>query len=285
MTWPELRAALTLLAMSFIALPVLPDRNYGPYGALNPYNLWLMTIVIAGVSFMGYVAVKLVGERYGTLIAGITGGVVSSTATTLDMARRARAAPENWRPLLAGALAASAVMFVRVGVVVALFGSFLLPALIAPLAAALVVTVVAAVYIDPPWRWHEARGSEAGAAFQNPLDLRSVLLFAAMLAVVLVLTKVATASYGDRSVIVLAAIAGVPDVDAMTLSMTQLSSVATFDAQVAILVAVAANSLSKSVLALTVGGRRFGGAYIGASGGALIAGAITAFALSAMFAG
>ncbi|HMN84947.1 MAG TPA: DUF4010 domain-containing protein, partial [Bauldia sp.] len=105
---------------------VLPDRGYGPYGALNPYDLWLMTIAIAGVSFIGYIAVKIGGDRYGTLLAGMAGGLVSSTATTLDLARKARAAPERWRIQLAGALAASAVMLIRVGVVVALFGPALL---------------------------------------------------------------------------------------------------------------------------------------------------------------
>ena len=97
-TFAELRATLTLLAMSFIALPVLPDRGYGPYQALNPHSLWLMTIAIAGVSFIGYVAVKAGGARYGTLLAGMAGGLVSSTAATLDLARKARAAPGRWRP-------------------------------------------------------------------------------------------------------------------------------------------------------------------------------------------
>ena len=93
LTWPELRAALILLAMSFVALPVLPNRGYGPYDALNPYELWLMTIAIAGVSFIGYVAVKIAGTRYGPLIAGVAGGLVSSTATTLDLARKSKATP------------------------------------------------------------------------------------------------------------------------------------------------------------------------------------------------
>ncbi len=126
LTWQELRAALILLAMTFVALPVLPDRGFGPYGALNPYEIWLMTVVIAGVSFIGYVAVKVAGERYGSLIAGLAGGLVSSTATTLDLARRTRAEPSTWRLRLSGAFAASTVMFVRVGVVVALFGPILL---------------------------------------------------------------------------------------------------------------------------------------------------------------
>ena len=148
LTWPELRAALILLAMSFVALPVLPDRGYGPYEALNPYQLWVMTIVIAGVSFIGYVATKVAGERYGSLIAGIAGGLVSSTAVTLDFARRTRAAPALWRPYLSGGLAASTVMFARVIVIVVLFGPGLAGAVVPALAAAAVVSAMAALGLN-----------------------------------------------------------------------------------------------------------------------------------------
>ena len=285
LTWPELRAALILLAMSFIALPVLPDRAMGPYGALNPHSLWIMTIAIAGVSFMGYVAVRLIGRRYGALVAGIAGGVVSSTATTLDMARRARAAPERSGNLLAGALAASGMMFLRIGFIVFVFGPVLLPALIGPLAAAFAVTVVAALFLDPPWRPAPAAEDEKDAAFSNPLDLPAVLLFGAMIAVILVLTKVFTTNFGGAGAVVLAAIAGLADVDSLTLSMTQLAPTATRDAVLAILVAAGVNSLSKSVLAVSVGGWRFGRIYLLTSLAALAAGAAAAFAFRSAFTG
>jgi uncharacterized membrane protein (DUF4010 family) len=285
LTWPELRAALTLLAMSFIALPVLPDRAMGPYDALNPHSIWIMTIAIAGVSFMGYVAVRLIGQRYGTLVAGVAGGVVSSTATTLDMSRRARAAPARSGNLLAGALAASAMMFLRIGFIVFVFGPVLLPALIGPLAAAFLVTVAAALFLDPPWRPAPAAKDEKDAAFSNPLDLPAVLLFGAMIAVILVLTKVFTMNFGGAGAVVLAAIAGLADVDSVTLSMTQLAPTVTRDAVLAIMVAAAVNSLSKSVLAVTVGGWRFGRIYLATSLGALAAGAVAAFAFRSAFAG
>lgn len=285
MTWPELRAALTLLAMSFVALPVLPDRAMGPYEALNPRSIWIMTIAIAGVSFMGYVAVRIIGRRYGTLVAGIAGGVVSSTATTLDMARRARVAPGQGGNLLAGALAASAVMFVRIALIVALFGPFLLPALAAPLATAFVVTAIGALLSDPPWRPAPASSDEGGTAFANPLDLPTVLLFGAMIAVILVLSKAFTANFGGAGAVVLGAIAGLADVDSVTLSMTQLAPTVTRDALLAILVAAAVNSLSKSFLAVTVGGWRFGRKYLAISIAALAAGAIAAFATRSLFTG
>jgi uncharacterized membrane protein (DUF4010 family) len=278
LTWEELRAALILAAMSFLALPVLPDRGFGPYAAFNPHELWLMTIAIAGVSFIGYIAVKVAGERYGPLIAGIAGGVVSSTITTLDLARRAKAAPGDRRPLLAGALAASATMFARVGLVTALFGPALFVVLIGPLAAALVVSVVAALAIDRPWEVRHDAPKSAAAPLRNPFDLRTVLLFGMLLAAITFLSVWLTAAFGGSGGIILAAVAGISDVDAITLSMTHVAgtSISLSVAEAAILTAVSVNSLSKSVLAFVAGGRWFGIRYLGVSVVSLAAGGAVA---------
>src|SRR5437868_4487706 len=94
-TWPELRAGLILLAMTFIALPLLPHRTIDPYGAVNPYELWLMTILIAAVSFAGYAAIRITGPERGIVLAAAAGGVVASTAITLTLARLARENPTS----------------------------------------------------------------------------------------------------------------------------------------------------------------------------------------------
>lgn len=281
LSWEELRAALILLAMSFVVLPVLPNESYGPYQALNPYSLWLMTIVVAGVSFIGYVATKIAGTRYGTLIAGVAGGLVSSTVTTLDLARKANAAPANARMFLAGAIAASVTMFGRVGIVVALFGPRLLERLAAPLAAAAVVLIAAALVLVGPWAKPDPKAKDDGVKLRNPFDLREALGFAALLAVILLLSKALTAMFGAEGSVGLAAVAGIADVDAITLSMTELAGTggpAASEAALAILVAVTANSLSKSVLAMFAGGRWFGGFYLAISLAALGAGGLIAFA-------
>ena len=280
--WEELRAALILLAMTFVALPILPDRGFGPYEALNPRGLWLMTISIAAVSFVGYVALRVAGSRYGPLIAGVAGGVVSSTITTLDLARRAKAEPGNRRTFLAGALAASAVMFARVAVVVGLFGPELLPRIAAALAAALVVNVAGAVILDRPWEKHPA-SKDKPSTLRNPFDLGTVLLFGLLLAVIMLLSAVLTQAFGGSGAIALAAVAGLADVDAITLSMTQVGAgVSATIAAVAILVAVASNSIAKGVLATIAGGPVFGVPYLGVSAVALIAGAIAAVATGGM---
>ena len=292
LSWPELRAALTLLAMTFLALPVLPDTGFGPNQALNPHSLWLMAITIAGVSFIGYVAIKVAGEKYGVLIAGIAGGLVSSTIATVDMARRSREGDGNGGAYLAGALAASAVMFVRVGVIIALFGPSLMARLAAPLGSGMVVLLAIAVVLARPWRPQESRAPDEQnrrkraegrkpAHFANPFEFRAVLGFAALLAVMLVVSKALAVAFGGRGAVALAAIAGLADVDTITLSMTGLagSSVTPVVAAVSILVAVAANSLAKSGIAIGLGGGRFGIAYAAASGAALIAvGVVTVLA-------
>lgn len=282
LTFAELRAALILLAMTFVALPVLPDRGFGPYQTLNPYQLWLMTIVIAGVSFVGYVATKLAGERTGALIAGTAGGLVSSTAATLDFARRTRAAPQLARSHLAGALAASTVMFLRIAVVVLLFGPALLPAVAPALGAAAVVSGAVALALGLGGGGERDDGGSA-AVVQNPFELRVVIGFAALLAAILLVTRIVTAEFGGAGNIVVAAIAGLADVDAITLSMTRLASSPDAGvAAIAILVAAATNSLAKSVMAITVGGRRFGLGYAAATAAALAAGGVAAILFGAV---
>jgi uncharacterized membrane protein (DUF4010 family) len=237
-----------------------------------------MTIVIAGVSYAGYVAVRIAGTQYGPLITGIAGGVVSSTATTLDLARRSREAPGASRMLLVGALAASAVMFVRVAVVVGLFGPGLLGVISGPLAAATVVTIAAALLIGAGSAGQG--GTSSAVAYENPFDLKAVLGFALLLAVVLLLSKALTELLGGQGSLALAAIAGIADVDAITLSMTEVAggSISAGIAALSILVAVTANSLSKSGLALIAGGRRFGLAYLAVSLAAILAGGLIALA-------
>jgi uncharacterized membrane protein (DUF4010 family) len=276
--WREIRAALILLAMTFVALPILPNRGFGPYEALNPYSLWVMTIAIAGVSFLGYVAVKVAGERYGAMIAGVAGGIVSSTVTTIDLARKAKATPSTLRFQLGGAMAASATMFLRVGVVVSIFGVELLPLVAWPLAVAAIVSILAALAFDVPHR-SEAPAPESGSHLQNPFEIKQVLLFASLLAVVLLISRFLTEQFDGRGGVAFAAIAGISDVDAITLSMTEIAGkvISHGSAATAILTAVLVNSLSKAAFSLVVGGRRFGLSYLGASAVALAAGGVAVF--------
>jgi uncharacterized membrane protein (DUF4010 family) len=276
MTWEELRATLVLLAMSFVALPLLPDRDVGPYGAINLHNLWLTAIVIAGVSYVGYAAVKLVGDRYGTLVAGLAGGLVSSTAATLDAARKARAAESLGGLQLQAALAASGVMFLRVLVVATLFGGALAERLAPPLLTAAGVCLAVA---GARFAMAANTAGERAARFANPFEFLAVLRFAALLAAIIALSKWLTAVYGGGGATALAAAAGLADVDAPTLSTIHLASsggLTAAEATLAVLVATASNTAAKSAIALWVGGARFGAAYLAVQAAAVAAGAAAA---------
>ena len=277
LSWDELRAALILLAMSFVALPILPDRGFGPYGAVNPHDLWLMTIAIAGVSFIGYVAVRVSGAERGALIGGTAGGLVSSTVTTLDFARKAKRAPAEMRFYLAGALAASATMFFRVVAIVLVFRAGLFALLGPPLIAAGLVSAGIALFLDMPAKNPTPHPSEAD--YRYPIELVPVLRFAALLATIMVVSRALSAAYGGQGAIALAAAAGLADVDAITLSLTELadSVMSPANAAAAILTAVVANCLSKTVLAFFAGGRRFGVRYLAGSAAAVAAGGLAAY--------
>jgi uncharacterized membrane protein (DUF4010 family) len=271
LTWEELRASLILLVMSFIALPLLPDRAFGPYDALNPRSLWLMTIAIAGVSFIGYLAVKFIGAKYGSLVAGVAGGLVSSTAATLDFARKARAGTDSLRVDIAGACAASSVMFLRILAIVAIFGPALVPQLAPPLVAGAAVLVAAAIAFGATWR--PGKDDTDSKAVRNPFELWTVIRFAILLAIILLASKWLASAFGGGGPIAGAAAAGLADVDAITLSILQLGAavVSPADAKLAILVAASANSAAKCGIAWFVGGPRFGAPYTGVTLGALAA--------------
>ncbi len=279
LTWEELRATLILLVMSFVALPVLPDRGFGPYAAINPHALWLMTIAIAGVSFIGYVAVRMIGTHYGTLIAGVAGGLVSSTAATITFARRAKQDPAAARIELAGALAASSIMFLRILVIVALFGASHLALLSAPLALAALVLLGGSLAFGARWTG-EGDDSGGGGPFRNPFEILAVLRFAALLAVILVASKALVALFGGRGAVGVAAFAGLADVDAITLSITQVkgASVTAVEAAVAIFVAAVANSVTKTAIAFYAGTAGFGLRYGAVTLAAVLAAAAVLFA-------
>ena len=281
LTWPEIRSAVVLLAMTFVALPVLPDRGYGPYGALNPYEIWLMAVLIASVSFAGYVVMRLVGEQRGVLIAGAAGGLVASTAVTLDLARRSKLDAGRSTLFAGGAAVAGAVMFVRILVVATVIDPPLISVLAAPLLASGLVCGMLGLAFTRYGRDSVAEDEPPG--LDNPFDLPIVLRFAALLGIVMVLAAALRSWFGPDSAIWLAAAAGLADVDAITLSMARAAGgdlpVAT--AVAAIIVVASSNSLSKAVMGAIAGSRgfavRFGGTMIAAVAVAAAVGWINAF--------
>ncbi|HSD41381.1 MAG TPA: MgtC/SapB family protein [Burkholderiales bacterium] len=262
LTWAELRAGLALLAMTLILLPILPDRPMGPWNAVNPRDVWIMTIVIAAVSFVGYVAVRIAGERRGLLISAFAGSVVSSTAVTLDMARLARQHPERTALFSAAAVLAGGTMMARVLLIAGFFNVELLRWLVPPLVLAGLVSLAGAAVVLRRWWQSREERSEAGSALEltNPFDLPTVLKFGALLAVVMFIAEALTRSYGAGGAYVLGAVSGMASLDALTLSMARLAhaTLAPESAATSILIGVAVNSVAKGVLAWIAGGAGIG---------------------------
>lgn len=249
----ELNAALKLLLISVVLLPVLPDRGFGPWQALNPYTLWWMVVLIATLSFSGYVAMKAVGPRRGTLLTGLLGGLVSSTAVTVSLARLARRAEQA--PVLAAAiLAACATMFPRMLVEVAVVNPALLGAVAGPLAAMTALTVLAVGWL---WRRQGGPGGPTGkqVVVSNPFELWPAVQFGLLLAAVMFLAVALRHWLGETGVYLLAASSGLADVDAITLSLSRLA-LADLPPEVAargVVLAAGVNTLVKALLAVWIG--------------------------------
>jgi uncharacterized membrane protein (DUF4010 family) len=258
LTWEELRAGLILLAMTVILLPLLPDRDLVPWFPVNPHEIWLLTILIAALSSVGYVAMRLAGPSVGVLLSGLAGGLVSSTAVALNMARLARADGERCNVFAAGVLIASAVMMLRVLVIVGVVNIALLPPLAPPLVLGALALASIAGYLANWGREDCPVGKPL--ALHNPFELRVVLEFGLLLAVIMAAAKLLSAWAGSNGAMVLAAISGFVDVDAISISLARLApqGLAPDSAVWAILVAVVANSLTKIALGTAAGGFKFG---------------------------
>jgi uncharacterized membrane protein (DUF4010 family) len=255
--WEELGAAVKLLLISVVLLPILPDEGYGPWGALNPYRIWWMVVLVAAISFVGYFAMKIGGPRRGVAFTGFFGGLAASTAVTLHFSRIARRQP-SLRPLMAmGILLACGTMFPRM----LLLASVVHPDLFRPLLAPTLVMALAS-FVPAFWSWRKQPRvpEDLASPLRNPLELGTAVGFGLLLAIVLLLGTALTEWFGTAGVLALAAASGVADVDAITLSLARLSEgwMAVAVAVAGIVIAAAVNSLVKAGVALAIGGRELG---------------------------
>ncbi len=271
--WEEIRAVLVLLVMTFLLLPVLPNRTLDPWQSVNPYEVWLLAILIAAISFGGYLAVRLLGDRLGILVAAAAGGLASSTATTLTLAKLGRARGDGAALLSAGILVAGAVMVLRVLLVVFVLNRALAAELAAPLGALLATMAVGIGLL----LLRRQQGGCAALEISNPLELGTALKLAALIAVVLLAAGAAKELLGEGAILAVAAVSGIGDVDAVTISMARLggASVGADTAVRAVAIAVATNTVSKAVMAASLGGPKVG-AYVGGTSTAALLAALAA---------
>jgi uncharacterized membrane protein (DUF4010 family) len=277
----DLYAGLKLLIATFIVLPVLPDRPLDPWDAINPYQMWWLVILISGLSLVGYVATRWLGAGRGIPLTGVAGGLVSSTAVTLAFARQSRDTAQRGvaDALAAGVLIAWAMSFARVVVEVLAVHPPLLGALALPVSGLAVTAagLAAASHRRSPRR---AAGEAPEVPLRNPFSLSSAIRFALFFAVVLLAVALARRAASGTGLVVVAALAGLTDVDAITLSMAAYARDGGDPrlAARAIVVAALSNSVVKVALVAALGSAALR-ARIALASGVLVAVAAVLLAL------
>ena len=268
----DVRAIMQFVVVSLIVLPVLPDRTYGPYDVLNPREIWWMVVLIVGLNLIGYGAFRLMGARAGTVLAGILGGVVSSTATTMSYARLTKVNEGASRAAVVIVWIASGMVFFRVLIEIGAVAPDFLPIAAGPIAMMLGVFVIGAAVV-----WISAIAPDQSPLEpSNPSELKPAVLFAALYAVVLLAVAAAQDLLGNPGLFAAAAVSGLTDMDAITLSTSRLVSRQLVDPDTGwrlILVASMSNLLFKFVLVATLGSRAMSKRLATLFTGAIVAGA------------
>ncbi|MDO9503575.1 DUF4010 domain-containing protein [Falsiroseomonas sp.] len=265
LSWVELRSALMLAVMTMIILPLLPDRTIDPWGGLNPREIWFFTVLTATISYIAYIAARILGPRRGVLAGGLLGAVVSSTAVTVAFARSA-AAGASGGPMAGAAALAGMVSVLRVVGLVLILNPAVLPAMApAALTAALTFAICGGLLI-----WRGGGAADAAGLARNPFDLVPLLVFAAGFAVVSTASAALVGQFGAGSLLGSSALSAVFDVDVAVLSALRLGdSIPRAAIGQAVLAALAANAMGRLLLASLAGPRAFAWPLAGATLAAL----------------
>ena len=268
----EMFGTLKLLLITAVVLPVIPDRGFGPWEIWNPYELWWMVVLVAGISYTGYLGTRLAGSRIGIGAAGLLGGLASSTAVTLSFSRLARENRLLENVLAAGIVVSCSTMFPRVLIEVGVLNPGLLNRLILPLGLSTV-----SAYAGAFWLWIHSRNSvddPSSGALKNPFELTPAIQFAVLLAAILFFSRAMEHLFGDAGIYAVAAISGITDVDAITLSLSRMSRTGlSGDLAVnGILIAAGVNTMVKAGMVAFIARGRIAYYTILALGLALLAG-------------
>jgi uncharacterized membrane protein (DUF4010 family) len=277
----ELTDTLKFLVVILIVLPLLPNRTLDPYEAFNPYKVGLLVVLISGIGYVGYFLTRLLGAKRGLAITGVIGGLTSSTAVTAAMAQKAKEEPD-WRlACVVATLAANATMFARVLVVVAVLDIELMKRLAWSVGGMALTTAVATGVL---WFTSSRSASSTGAGpskvkLENPFSLGPAIKFAAFFVFILFVLKLARTYLGDQGLWIAAALSGLADVDAITLSLSEQAHNAEITrrvAAIAITIAVVSNSVTKTGISISAGGWRFGRVIAAVLGAATVVGLVAA---------
>ncbi|MFW2853980.1 MgtC/SapB family protein [Sphingomonas sp. TX0543] len=258
MSQQEVESIARFALVALVVLPLLPDGHFGPFGAWNPRQIWLVVVIVLGLSFVGYVASRRLGSARGIMITALCGALVSSTAVTASYARRLKQNDGPEGALVAGIALASLVMFVRVQV--------LATALVPHAAVSLAIAMVPAFLVGGlttllALRHRRDEANAGDISLGNPLDFRPALILAGLVAAMAVAARWAMRQYGDQGIVVVLGLTGMMDVDAAVLTLSGMPD-NTLDGTAAglvLAVPVLANTAFKAVLALVLAGPRHKG--------------------------
>ena len=252
----DLSAIMTLAGISLIILPILPNQTIGPLDVINPRNIWLMVTLIVGISVVGYFIYKLVGKKVGIISNGILGGLISSTATTVSYARKTKEQKSIGKLAVFVITTASAVSMIRVLIEVAVIVPEKLSALILPLLMEIII--VAVISIGLFYLINKDTKDDTMPEPKNPAQLKSAIIFGLLYGFILLLVAFTKRQFGNEGLYIVAIISGLTDVDAITLSLSQMIKGERLNTDLGwklILLAVISNMIFKGVMAITIGAK------------------------------
>lgn len=251
-TKQDLSAAILFMVMTFVILPILPDKPIDSMGLINLYRIWIMVVLVAGISFFGYITIRLLGTTHGIGVAGLFGGLISSTAVAMSMARRIHQNGFLARNLAIGIALASSMMLIRAGIEMWIINPELTQAFILPIT---VGSLCGFGYIAMLYFTSKREKITQKIEFKNPFDLKEALFMGLIFGATLAMIKLSSLYVGDMGVYAVATLSGVADVDAIVLSLSSLAKngLNPTTAHYAIMIALITNSVTKMFLVLFLG--------------------------------
>lgn len=249
----DLVSILQFAVLTFIILPILPDENFGPYKAINPYQIWLMVVLISGISLAGYVALRWVGERRGASLLGLLGGLVSSTATTLVYTRLSKDNQYFMQLAIVVILIANLTVLIRLAIISSVVSPDILPQLLPVLGSGLLFGIGATVYW---WRQFNQHSDIPAPEINNPAEIRTAAGFGLLYAIVLFFAAWLSDIAGSRGLYAVALVSGLTDVDAITLTslrLFELGKLQAAEAVTAISLGIMSNTVFKLGLIYFIG--------------------------------
>jgi len=255
----EMIDTLKFVVVAFVILPFLPNKGYGPYNIFNPYTIWLMIVFISGISLVAYVALKWLGEK-GIVLAGLLGGLASSTATTVSLAHRSKKETKTYKALALGVVLANVAMLTRIIFIAFILNRELFFKIITPLSILGIISLVFSYFF-----WKKVRKIKGKFELGSPFTLVPALKFGLFFAIILVLVKLADIYLSTKGVYIASFISGFVDLDAIAVSLSQLANnnLLLETAKNGIIIAALTNIAVKGGIAFWIGGRKFGKLVLG----------------------